>query len=105
MHTHESTLTDSFSSSLEWTSTQWESGEDEETEEESEAPAFEHVRVIKSGPAGRGRGIPAPRGQPTPGARQPVQVQSRGKVQDDDEDDVWDSDVRWAFFVHHLIGF
>lgn len=83
---------DFFSSSLEWTSTQWESGEDEETEEESEAPAFEHVRVVQSGPAGRGRGIPAPRGQPTPGTRQPVQVQSRGKAQDDD--DVWDSDVR-----------
>lgn len=82
----------STGSSLEWTSTQWESGEDEETEEESEAPAFEHVRVVQSGPAGRGRGIPAPRGQPTPGTRQPVQVQSRGKAQDDD-DDVWDSDI------------
>ncbi|XP_061194071.1 cilium assembly protein DZIP1-like isoform X2 [Saccostrea echinata] len=81
----------STGSSLEWTSTQWESGEDEESEEEEEEPpAFEHVRVIKSGPAGRGRGIPAPRTQPTPMTRQPVQVTS-GKAQDDD-DDGWDSD-------------
>lgn len=86
-------------SSLEWTSTQWETGDDEETdddEEEEETPAFEHVRVVQAGPAGRARGIPAQRTQPAPVARQPVQVHARGKPQDDDDDDdVWDdSDIR-----------
>nr|XP_022339431.1 zinc finger protein Dzip1-like isoform X2 [Crassostrea virginica] len=82
----------STGSSVEWTSTQWES-EEESVGSEEEAPAFQHVRVIKSGPAGRGRGIPAPRNQPVPGARQPVQVQSRGRAPEEEDDDVWDSDI------------
>ncbi|XP_048745463.2 cilium assembly protein DZIP1-like isoform X2 [Ostrea edulis] len=88
----------STGSSLEWTSTQWETGDDEETDDdddEEETPAFEHVRVVQAGPAGRARGIPAQRTQPAPVARQPVQVHARGKPQDDDDDDdVWDdSDI------------
>ncbi|XP_078313017.1 uncharacterized protein LOC111134574 isoform X2 [Crassostrea virginica] len=83
----------STGSSVEWTSTQWES-EEGSTVSEEEAPAFQHVRLIKSGPAGRGRGIPAPRNQPVPGARQPVQVQSRGRApEEEDDDEVWDSDI------------
>ncbi|XP_052217759.1 cilium assembly protein DZIP1L-like isoform X1 [Dreissena polymorpha] len=85
-------------SSAEYTSTQWDSDEETETESEEE-PAFVRApNVIMSGPAPSRPGFPTPQSrpqqQPSPAPRTPTRAAPVTKpvVEDDDDDDWMDSE-------------